>query len=148
MSRSKIELPGNLLTTVTIAVRITDINYGNHTGNDAMVGLIQECRMMWLNKYGFTELNTGGSGLIISDIVVEFISESFYGDVLEIKLFVGEISKKSFELFYSVSTLRDKTEKLVAKAKTNMVCYDYGFKKAVNIPDGLMKLLNGGSLVD
>ncbi|MEJ7625361.1 MAG: thioesterase family protein [Ferruginibacter sp.] len=144
MSRSKIDLPVNLLTTVSIAVRITDINYGNHTGNDAMVGLIQESRMMWLKKYGFTELNTGGSGLIISDIVVEFLSESFYGDVLEIKLFGGEISKKSFELFYSVNTMRDKTEKLVAKAKTNMVCYDYVLKKAVVIPEGLLKILNGG----
>lgn len=141
MGRIQIDITGKLLTTVILPVRITDINYGNHTGNDAFVGLIQEARMIWLKKYEYTELHIESIGLIMSDISIEFINESFYGDILEIELYAGEITKKSFELFYSISAGRKKNLILIARAKTNMVCFDYKEKKVAFMPEGLLKAL-------
>ena len=141
MSRIKIDITGKLLATVTLPVRITDINYGNHTGNDSIVGLIQEARMIWLQQYRYTELDIDGTGLIMSDLAMEFKNESFYGDILEIQLFVGEITKKSFELYYAITTIRDQTTLVIARAKTGMVCFDYGQKKVALIPDSLMNKL-------
>jgi acyl-CoA thioesterase FadM len=143
MSRIKIEITGKLLTTVSVPVRITDINYGNHTGNDALVGLIQEARMIWLRQYNYTELQIEGAGLIMSDLALEFKNESFYGDILEIGLYAGEITKKSFELFYNISAQRKTDTVLIAKAKTGMVCFDYMEKKVVSIPEKLMEVLIG-----
>lgn len=141
MGRIKIDITGRLLTTVTLPVRITDINYGNHTGNDALVGLIQEARMAWLQQYNYTELDIEGIGLIMSDLAMEFKNESFYGDLLEIQLYVGEITKKSFELYYSISTSRDNNSIMIAKAKTGMVCFDYTEKKVASMPGGLEEVL-------
>jgi len=143
MSRLKIDISGKLLSSVSLAVRITDINYGNHTGNDAMIGLIHEARMTWLQQYNYTELNIEGVGLIMGDIAIEFKKESFYGDILEIKLYAGEITKSSFDLFYTISTTRHNNPILVAKVKSGMVCYNYNEKKIALIPVQLLQILKG-----
>ena len=77
MARIKLDMPARLLATVHILVRISDINYGNHVGNDAFVSILHEARLQWLLQHGCTELNAGGSGLILSDLVVEFKQQSF-----------------------------------------------------------------------
>ena len=143
MERIKIDIPSKKLTTVNIPVRITDINYGNHLGNDALVSIIQEARMVWLKLYNYTELDVEGCGLIMSDLVVEFINESFYGDHLVITLAAGEVTRIGFELFYSIQTTRTEKNIVIAKAKTGMVCFDYTNKKVASIPPKLKELLTG-----
>lgn len=96
MARIKIEIPQQLIGSVTIPVRITDLNYGNHVGNDSFVSIIHEARVQWLKQHGLSELNIDDAGLIMSDLAIEFKSESIYGDVIEVKIFAGEISRVSF----------------------------------------------------
>lgn len=137
MARIKIDFPEKILARVQVPVRITDMNYGNHLGNDALVSLIHEARVKWLTKLGYSELEAGGAGLIMSDLAVTYSNESFYGDVLDISLAAGEISRAGFELFYLIETTRNGTIIPVAKAKTGMVCYDYANKKVVALPETL-----------
>lgn len=141
MARVKLEIPENIIARVTIPVRITDINYGNHLGNDAFVSIIHEARMQWLQQYGYTELNIEGAGLILADLILEFKSESFYGDNIEIAIIAGEISKVSFELYYHLCTKRNEKSIVLALAKTGMVCYDYAAKKVIAIPEKLQTIL-------
>jgi len=141
MARIKLTFPENILTTISIPVRITDINYGNHVGNDALVGIVHESRMQWLGQHGYNELDIEGIGLIMSDLAVEYNSESFYGDILGITIAAGEISRVSFELYYLVETNRNGETILIAKAKTGMVCYDYSIKKVAAVPEKLKTLL-------
>lgn len=141
MARIKLIIPGNTIYTILIPVRITDINYGNHLGNDAMVSIIHEARVQWLKKNNFSELNAAGVGLIMSDLAIEYIHESFYGDVLEISISAGEITRVSFELFYEIQVSRNEKNMLIAKAKTGMVCYDYTMKKVVAVPELLKGFL-------
>ena len=141
MGRIRIELPEKCIATFTIPVRITDINYGNHVGNNSLVEIIHEARMQFLQQYGFTEMNAGGSSLIMNELTVEFKNESFYKDDLEVKIFTGAISRVSFELFYSISALRNNLLTIIANAKTGMVCFDYIEKKVVAVPAKLKKIL-------
>ena len=141
MARIKIDLPDTLLFTATIPVRITDINYGNHVGNDAIVQIIHEARAQFLSSYGFTELNAAGTALIMSNLIIEFKKESFFGDQLIVKLFVGNISSVSFDFFYSIHTMRNDQEVLIANAQTCMVSYDYSIGKVMAITPGLQKIL-------
>lgn len=142
MARVKLELPENFLTTITIPIRITDLNYGKHVGNDSFVSIIHEARVQWLHQHQLSELGINGTGLIMSDLAVEFKQESYYGDIIDIKIGVAEISKVSFELYYSLSTIRDNKNILLANAKTGMVCYDYAAKKVAAIPEELTTILN------
>jgi len=141
MPRLKIELQQKILTSVFIPVRITDINYGNHVGNNSIVEIIHEARVQFFNQHGFTELNIAGTGLIMSELSVEFKNESFYNDVLEIKIFSGEMTRVSFELFYEISVKRNGQKIIIAHAKTGMVCYNYETKKVTAVPDELKLIL-------
>ena len=61
MPRIKIDLPEKFFDVeINIPVRITDINYGDHVGNDSLVGIIHEARMQFLQRYNFTELDIEG----------------------------------------------------------------------------------------
>lgn len=141
MARLKIQLPKKFITSVSIPVRITDINYGNHVGNSAIVEIIHEARVQFLKENNFTELEVAGTSLIMSELQVEYKNESFYKDVLQIDLYCGEISKVAFEIFYKISTKRNHQEIIIAFAKTGLVCYDYGIKKVSTIPEELKSIL-------
>ena len=141
MARIRIDLPEKCIAVFTIPVRITDINYGNHVGNNSLAEIIHEARMQFLQQHNFTEMEVCGSSLIMNELSIEFKNEAFYKDVLEVKIFAGEISKVSFELFYSLSAIRNKVSLLIANAKTGMVCYNYKEKKVTAVPEELKKIL-------
>ena len=141
MPRIKLQIEGELLFRASLTVRISDINYGNHVGNDAFVSMIHEARMQWLTTKSFTELDIVGTGLIMSDLVVEFKQECFYGEHLQVDLIKGEVSKVGFELFYLIYSNRNGTRELLCKARTGMVCYNYAEKKVSAIPLALTELL-------
>ena len=42
MARIKVELPELFTFNTTIPIRITDLNYGNHVGNDTILSMIHE----------------------------------------------------------------------------------------------------------
>lgn len=130
MARVKIIFPDNRsLFTCHIPVRISDINYGNHLGNDAMLSIIHEARMQWLSAHGFTELNAGGNSLIMSDVMMAYRGEAFYGEILQIEIFADEVTECSFDLLYRISTHRNGQNIKIADAKTGMVCYNYNTRK-------------------
>lgn len=143
MARLKIELPSKPISSFYIPVRITDINYGNHVGNNSIVEIVHEARVQFLKQYNFSELDVAGTSLIMSELSVQFKNESFYGELLEIKIFSGEISRVGFELFYEISVKRNETSVLIALAKTGMVCYNYQIKKIEGVPGELKSIFSG-----
>ncbi len=142
MARVKLIIPENKIFATDIRVRITDINYGNHLGNDALVRIVHEARMQWLSANNFTELNIGGTSLIMADLAVEYKAESFYGDILNIAISIGEITKAGFEIFYEIVTTRNNKKILIANVKTGIVCFDYEARKVTTIPSIFLELIN------
>jgi acyl-CoA thioester hydrolase len=141
MARVKLEIPAHKIFTTDIPVRITDINYGNHVGNDALVSIVHEARMHWLSANNYTELNIGGAALIMADLAVEYKAESFYGDTLNVAISIGEITKISFEIFYEITTTRNDKKILIANVKTGMVCFDYETRKVSSVPEIFRNLI-------
>jgi acyl-CoA thioesterase FadM len=141
MSRIKIELPSSFSFSASIPVRITDLNYGGHAGNDAFLALIHEARMQFLKKYGYAELSFAGIGLIMRDAGIEFKDELFYGDTVIISVAATNFSKVAFDLYYKMEKESDGQTKLVAAAKTGMVGYDYSAKKVAAIPQEAIEKL-------
>ena len=142
--RVKLEFPNKKpIFTLQIPVRISDINYGNHLGNDSVLSILHEARMQGLATLGFTELVVGGHGLIMADMMIAYKNEAFYGDVLIICMYAVEITEKTFDLLYRVTVERVGMVKEVAHAKTAMVCYDYGSRKVVPCNEKLKTWLQG-----
>lgn len=143
MARIKIQLPEHFRFSCNIPVRITDINYGGHAGNDTILSIIHEARMQFLQSHGYTEMQFAGAGMIMADAAVEFKNELFYGDTVIASVTAGEVSKIGFELFYKLEKETNGKKILVAIARTGMICYNYSAKKIVAVPEeARMKLMN------
>jgi len=135
MARVKIQLPGSFSFSCYISVRITDINYGGHVGNDTLLSIIHEARMKYLASMGYSEMQFAGAGMIMADAAIEFKNELFYGDVVMVSVAAGDISKIGFSLFYKLEKETAGKKTTVALAKTGMICYDYKKKKIVAVPE-------------
>jgi acyl-CoA thioester hydrolase len=139
MSRIKIALPEKFQFAVVIPIRITDLNYGGHVGNDTILSLIHEARACFLNQAGYTEMDCGGVSLIMSDAGIEFKAELFYGDAVKAYVAAGNFSRVGLDFFYKLVKGSDET--ILALAKTGMVCFDYSNKKVVSVPEKAKALL-------
>lgn len=139
MARVKILLPDKFLFSTAIPLRITDVNYGGHVGNDSILSLIHEARMQFLKEFGLTEMEFGGVGLIMGDVAIEFKNEVFYGDALAIFVTITDFNRAGFDIFYKLIKLNNKKEELVAIAKTGMVCFDYTKKKIAAVPQQVIE---------
>jgi acyl-CoA thioester hydrolase len=132
MARIKIELPAVVHFTAEIAVRIGDINYGNHLGNDSLLSLIHEGRVRFLAHYGYAEMNIEGASIFMNDVAVVYKAEAFYGDILTFEISVIDFHRFGCDLVYKVANKETATE--VARAKTGIVFYDYGERKLIEVP--------------
>ena len=141
MARIKIDLPKDFKFSTDIPVRITDLNYGGHVGNDSILSIIHEARVQFLKHFGYAEMEFAGVGMIMSDAAIEFKNELFYGDTIIASVAIGELTGVSFEVFYRFEKTHGDKKALVAIAKTAMVCYDYNKKKIVAIPEEARKKL-------
>ncbi len=139
MARIKVELPSTFGFSTSIPIRITDLNYGGHVGNDTILTLIHEARVQFLKQYGLEELKFAGVGLIMGDAAIEFKNELFHSDVVKVWVTAADFTKISFDLYYK---LENTTGEPVAFVKTGMICFDYDRKKVVGIPEGVRELLS------
>lgn len=141
MQRIKIEEPSAYLFSTCIAVRITDLNYGNHVGNDAFLSLVHEARVQFLQWLGYKELDVEGFGLIMADAAIRFKAELKYGDQVTIQVGVGGLSEAGFALVYKMTALRNGREMVAGLAKTGMVLLDSVTRRPVHLPPVLREKL-------
>jgi acyl-CoA thioester hydrolase len=137
MPRVEIELPERFTFSTELEVRVSDLNYGNHVGNDAVLTLIHEARRRYLLSLGEDEIGKDGLGFVIADAALVYRAQAFYGDRLTLQVAAGEFQSRSCTFFYRVS----KGEITVAEARTGVVRFDFKAQKAVAMPAGLLHKL-------
>lgn len=132
MPRIKIELPQKFIFKTELALRITDINYGGHLGNDSLLSIIHEARVRFLNHLGYSESNLEGNGIIMIDAAIQYKSEGFYGDSLIIEIDVNSFSGIGCDFVYRITNKSNGKE--IALAKTGIVFFNYEKRKTVSVP--------------
>ncbi|MET4105735.1 thioesterase family protein [Hymenobacter sp. UYP22] len=146
MARIKIALPESFSVTVELPLRITDLNYGAHLGNDALISLLHEARVQFLREMELTEFDPATKqGLIMADLAVEYKGEGFYGDVLRVQMAATDLHKYGFDVVYQVQTT---TGRPIARAKTGMLCFDYTARKLTELPAEAAARLRSGESVN
>jgi acyl-CoA thioester hydrolase len=132
MSRIKLPLPTKIDFEMCLTLRVGDMNYGGHMGNDSVLTLAHEARVQFLSSLGLKEIDFYGFSLLMADSAVVYKKQAFYGDNLIIQISVSELYPYGFELLYLI---KDKDSDLeVARVKTGLVCYNHKTKKIINLP--------------
>jgi acyl-CoA thioester hydrolase len=137
MPRIKIEIPKKFIYKTEIPIRISDINYGGHLGNDSVLSLVHEARLQFLNHLDYSESNVEGVGIIMIDAAIQYKSEGFYGDKLLIEVAVTDFSSLGCDFVFKLKNKNSNKE--IALAKTGIVFFDYEKRKTVPVPGEFKK---------
>jgi acyl-CoA thioester hydrolase len=128
----RLEIPEQFLYSTEIPLRVSDINYGGHLGNDAVLALAQEARMRFLRSHGWSEGDIAGAGIIMVDAVVVYRSEAFYGDVLAIDVAVADLQQSSCDFLFRM--VNRASGKEVARVKTGVAFFNYATRRPAPMP--------------
>jgi len=141
MARIKIETPDKFIFKTEIAIRITDINYGGHLGNDSLLSIIHEARVRFLNHLSYSESDVEGVGIIMIDSAIQYKSEGFYGDELFVEIAVNDFTGIGCDIVYRLTNKTSNKE--VAIAKTGIVFFDYKQRKTASAPSKFKETIEG-----
>lgn len=142
MNRIKVSIPDFFSFSTKMQIRVSDLNYGNHVGNDTVLTLLQEARQQFLASRGYKELGIEDFGLIMTDAVVEYKKELNYADTIIVSVHAQDFDKMGFDLFYKIELISDGILTLAVRAKTGMLLYDYVNKKKVTLSEAIIAALS------
>ena len=133
MARIKLTPLDHYQNVYQTAVEVTDLNYGNHLGNDALVGIIHRARVHFLHRLGAGEndLGDGKTGILLADLIFNYIGESFLFDKLDVESSIGELRSKGFRMFHRITVEQDRS---IALAEIGIVAFNYRKRKVARIP--------------
>ncbi len=135
MEKIKISFPAYIQFETEMNVRISDLNYGAHLGNNVFFEFAHEARVQFLNHIGCKgEIDLGeGAGIIMVDAAIVYKAEVFHPTVLKVQMAVDHVSERSFDLYYRFLIQKDNRE--AALMKTGIVCFDYQKRKPAILPE-------------
>lgn len=129
-----------LKNIATVEVRVGDINYGNHMGNDKALLVFHDARLRFLEAFGFSEKDIGGPGIIMRDAHIAFRKEVFLHEILIVDVGVEDVTSTSFNLIYTVR--RESDNVVVFTGSTGLVAFDYGLRRVVRIPEKFLEKIS------
>ena len=133
MKRLSLELPETFNFSTNLDVRITDLNYGDHVGNDSILSILHEGRMRFLDKFGFSEKDAGGPGLIMLDAQLVYKRQLNYPEAITIEVAAIEPSKSGFVLAYQITKVDG--DIIAVQARTSMTFFDYERGRPARMPE-------------
>ena len=130
MGRLKLKLPekDSHLYTQSYGLRIDDINYGGHLSNDRFLCLCHDARVNFLKHREMTEMNCYGRGLVMNEAQIVYKGEGFQADEIFIEMYLGDLSRTGFELFYHIKR-RTPSPRELGRVKTGQAFFDFDKRK-------------------
>ena len=139
MTRLHVAIPEEFLFRMERTVGLSDINYAKHLDSVSMVKILHEARLQFLASLGFTEANVYGLGLVVSDLSVDYISESFANDRLIIDVGVSKFTRHGFDIGFKVSNKA--LETIVCNGNFGLVFFDFDKHELASVPSGFEERL-------
>jgi acyl-CoA thioesterase FadM len=139
MSRVKVDVPDQFLFNMERNVGISDVNYARHLDSVTMVQFLHEARLQFLASLGFTEANIYGLGMVVTDMAVDYRSESFANDRLIIDVGVSNFNRYGLDIMLQVTN--SALESVVCQAKIGVVFFDFDKHQISPMPDAFKAML-------
>jgi acyl-CoA thioesterase FadM len=105
----------------------------------AMIRVIHEARLQFLASLGFTESNIYGLGMVVTDLAIDFRSESFANDTLTVEVGVSRFNKYGFDIGFQV--VNRALDTVVCIANLGVVFFDFDKHKLAELPGAFQSIL-------
>ncbi len=124
--------------TTDIQMRFRDIDGMGHVNNAVYLSYIELARtQFYMEVAGRRSLDE--IDFILAHVDIDFESQSVWGDRIQVAVWPSKIGTSSFTLSYEITETRSR--RVLARAKSVLVTYDYEKKKAKPIPPEFRQLL-------
>ena len=122
-----------------INVRITDVNQALHVGTIELTGILHDTRVNLFRQLNMNEIDLGDgrTGMVISDLAVNFKNEAFLFDEITVDSGIGEIWEYGFRLFHRVR----RGDEMIALAEIGAITFDHGKKTKARVTETLIHAL-------
>jgi acyl-CoA thioester hydrolase len=120
---------------IPLKTRIADLNYGNHVGHHSFFLFFQDARIAYLKRFGCSEFDIGGFGMILAEASCRYKQELHLGDDIEVGCKISELRTKAFIMEYQIQ----KGTSICATGSTTNLCFDYLARRVVKLPDDFVK---------
>lgn len=146
MSRIEINFPPSYIFQIEVPLRKIDTDYGLHIGFDKYFSLVGEGYYQFMHKFNIAPNDIFASGitLVFGDAHIQYISELYFNDVVNIESTVGDFSSKTF--YYYTQIWKKQKSQLAAKSRFTVLCMDQKTHKATTIPDRLLSVFREGGI--
>ena len=127
MEKIRIEPPDSWTFQTEMVVRVADLNYGNHVGNDRYFLYAQEARCRWLKSLGFENeiVVEPPIGTIVTEASIQYLAEAYHGDTLVIKLGNSKVHRFGFDQIYELT----KGDITIARIHQRLFFFDFNRRK-------------------
>jgi acyl-CoA thioester hydrolase len=138
-------MTGPVLWRERITVRFSDCDPLGHVNNAVYLTYIEHARLnMWRAQFGFSSKPPAPGqrrpqGFILARAEVDFRSQAYDSDVLEVRIGLAGFGRSSATYEYEI--VHVPSERLIASAKTVQVWFDYETNSSVVISEELKKRL-------
>jgi acyl-CoA thioester hydrolase len=144
MARIHIDLPGEFVFSTEIPIMIGDINRGNHLAWNAVLLILEEARIRFLNSLDFRDENVNGVSFIVVDAAIMYRRQGHHGQMLKVEIAVQDFSSKGCDIVFRISDAGTGEE--MVRAKTGVLFYDYRRQKVAAVPEEFKEKVAGRRL--
>ena len=124
--------------TTDIQMRFRDIDGMGHVNNAVYLSYTELARTQFYMKQAHKK-TLEDIDFILAHVDIDFESQAVWGDEIQVTAWPSKIGTSSFTLSYEVSEKR--SGRVLARAKSVQVSYDYDKKKSKPIPPEFRRLL-------
>ena len=121
-----------------VQMRFRNLDGMGHVNNAVYLSYTELARMQFYlqvaNKKTLDEID-----FILAHVDIDFESQAVWGDQIQVAVWPAKIGTSSFTLRYEISEKR--TRRVLARANSILVSYDYEKKKSKPIPPEFRKVL-------
>ncbi len=124
--------------TLDVQMRFRDIDGMGHVNNAVFLSYMELARthfyLKYANKRSLEEID-----FILAHVDIDYDSPAEWGDEIQVSVWPSRIGTSSFSLSYEITAKQ--SGRLIARAKSVLVSYDYANRTTKPIPPEFRKVL-------
>jgi acyl-CoA thioester hydrolase len=124
--------------TTDIQVRFRDIDGMGHVNNAVYLSYAELARTQFYMKFA-GKRSLDEIDFILAHVDIDYESQAIWGDQIQVAVWPSKIGTSSFTLSYEITEKR--SGRVLARARSVLVSYDYEKKKSKPIPSDFRALL-------
>lgn len=128
-----------LVHTEVISMRWADMDAQRHMNNAVYFRFMEQARVAWFDRL---RVRNAPSGPTLVNASCTFLKQIVYPCDVEVKMFLGEVGRSSFQTYYELRPSYD-PDTVYADGAGKVVWVDFENRKSTPVPEVIRKLAAG-----